>query len=182
VVVVLAIAISGSGAAPKPVGVPALTVAAPEKCRSARAGVAYYRALTWQRQDARGGERADRTPVARGRSCHWARYVVGVWAARAHDARIALEKWRYLFDWRSWLPRNWYELGSCETGYGGDPNWEHRNSSYTSAFGISVREYDADAAYKGAPPWNVRHTPRDQYLAALGHLERFGDGWGCPGP
>jgi len=124
VVVVLAIAFSSPGAAvsPEAAGVPAPAYVAPEKCRSARAGVAHYRALTWQRQDARGGERADRTPVARGRSCHWARYVVGVWAARAHDARIALEKWRYLFDWRSWLPRNWYELGSCETGYGGDPN------------------------------------------------------------
>jgi len=187
--VALAIAIAigvGSGTetgahsahAPAAAGLPS----APPKCRGARAAVAHYRALTWERQRARGGELADRTPLSKGRSCHWARYAAQVWIERARAARASLARWRYLYDWRSWLPANWYRLGSCETGYGGAPNWEHSNSRYTSAFGISWAEYDADAAYMGAPPWHVRHTPRDQYLAALGHLRRFGDGWGCPGP
>jgi len=84
----------------------------------------------------------------------------------------------YEFNWQSWLPPNWKAVASCETHF----NWEHNNSSFVSAFGISWREYNADAAYMGAPPWNIRHTPRDQYKAALGHYARFGDGWGCPGP
>ncbi len=83
------------------------------------------------------------------------------------------------------MPANWQALGACETGYGRRPgNFNHANSSYVSAFGISRREYDADAAYFGTPPWNDRHppTPRQQLAAARGHLARFGDGWGCPGP
>ena len=189
IAVVIAVGVSGSGSG---VGVSAVTSSAPamsdlvrrapEKCASARRAVAHYRALTWERQSARDGDRATRTPLARGRSCHWARYAAREWQARARSARVALERWRYLYDWRSWLPANWYRLGSCETGYGGAPNWEHSNDRFTSAFGISWAEYDADAAHMGAPPWRVRHTPRDQYLAALGHLDRFGDGWGCPGP
>ena len=114
--------------------------------------------------------------------CDAARRRAAEWRDRAKAAREALERWRYLYDWRSWLPRNWYRLGSCETGGGGDPNFEHTNGQFTSAFGISWAEYNADAAFMGAPPWHVRHTPRDQYLAALGHYKRFGDGWGCPGP
>lgn len=84
----------------------------------------------------------------------------------------------YHYNWQSWLPYNWQMVARCETHF----NWEHSNSRFVSAFGISWREYNADAAYMGAPPWNVRHTPRDQYKAALGHYARFGDGWTCPGP
>ena len=84
----------------------------------------------------------------------------------------------YHYNWQSWLPANWKAVARCETHY----NFEHNNSSFVSAFGISWREYNADAAHMGAPPWNVRHTPRDQYMAALGHYDRFGDGWSCPGP
>ena len=84
----------------------------------------------------------------------------------------------YHYDWEAWLPWNWKGVARCETHY----NWEHSNSRFVSAFGISWREYNADAAYMGAPPWHVRHTPRDQYNAALGHYARFGDGWSCPGP
>lgn len=97
-------------------------------------------------------------------------------------ARAAHKEYVYQYAWWEWLPANWYRVGSCESGHGGDPNWEHTNRQFTSAFGISWAEYNADAAYMGAPPWHVRHTPRDQYLAALGHYKRFGDGWGCPGP
>jgi hypothetical protein len=195
VLVALAIGFSGSGSAPfMPAGgnVEPDSVAAREfpaipapasRCRSARLAVSHYRALTYDRQAARYGRRATLSPIVRGKACSWARYAAATWVARARSARLRLEAWReHHFDWRSWLPANWYALGSCETGYGGDPNWEHSNGRFTSAFGISWAEYDADAAYMGAPPWHVRHTPRDQYDAALGHLARFGDGWSCPGP
>jgi hypothetical protein len=115
--------------------------------------------------------------------CPTARRRAVEWRDRAWQAKKAYAKWyAYNYDWRSWLPDNWRRLGTCETGYGGDPNFEHSNSRFTSAFGISWAEYNADAAYMGAPPWHVRHTPRDQYMAALGHYKRFGDGWTCPGP
>lgn len=103
------------------------------------------------------------------RSCTIARRLV-----RVHEQKV----YEYNYDWEKWLPYNWQGVARCETHF----NWEHSNSVFVSAFGISWREYNADAAYMGAPPWHVRHTPRDQYLAALGHYARFGDGWTCPGP
>jgi hypothetical protein len=98
---------------------------------------------------------------------------------------VATERWLQEYAWWLWMPANWQALGACETGYGRRPgNFRHANSLYVSAFGISRREYDADAAYYGAAPWSDSHppTPRDQLAAARGHLARFGDGWGCPGP
>lgn len=150
------------------------------KCRSARQAVAHYRALVWTRQDARSGARATRSPVARRRTCHWARYAAEVWVARAQSAKRALEDWRREFAWWIWLPSNWSAVARCETHF----NFRHANGRFVSAFGISRREYDADAAYFGAPPWNDRRppTPREQYDAARGHYARFGDGWTCPGP
>ena len=111
------------------------------------------------------------------RSCKIARkvYIRATKDAAELKQRIFMD---YHYNWESWLPANWKMVARCETHF----NWEHNNSQFVSAFGISWREYNADAAYRGAPPWNVRHTPRDQYNAALGHYARFGDGWSCPGP
>jgi hypothetical protein len=122
---------------------------------------------------------SDIPPVEQNADCPRLRERARYWrdTARSHAGVV-----RYHYDWRTWLPDNWRQLGVCETGWGGDPNFEHSNSRFTSAFGISWAEYNADAAYMGAPPWHVRHTPRDQYKAALGHYARFGDGWTCPGP
>lgn len=64
-----------------------------EKCKSARLAVVYYRTLTWSRQEARGGRLADRTPVARGKTCRWARFTAAEWQARALSARRALQRW-----------------------------------------------------------------------------------------
>jgi len=111
------------------------------------------------------------------RSCKIARGVY----IRVVKERAMLKRKIYMdyhYNWQSWLPANWQGVARCETHF----DWEHNNSSFVSAFGISWREYNADAAYMGAPPWHVRHTPRDQYKAALGHYARFGDGWTCPGP
>jgi hypothetical protein len=106
-------------------------------------------------------------------------YLGRVLRLKAYAYHARFDRWfTFNYAWRSWLPANWYGVARCETGV----NWEHSNGSFTSAFGISWREYDRDAAYMGAPAWRVRHTPRDQFRAALGHYARFGDGWSCPGP
>ena len=65
-----------------------------ERCRSARLAVAYFRAKTWERQAARDGELADRTPIVRGKTCRWARFSAETWQARARSARKALERWQ----------------------------------------------------------------------------------------
>ena len=85
------------------------------------------------------------------------------------------------WNWRAWLPDKWRRVGICETGL----NWRHANGRYVSAFGISRVEYDRDAAYMGARPWNDAYPPSpwNQYQAAVGHYKRFGgfSGWGCRG-
>ena len=119
------------------------------------------------------------------RNCADARYLAVVWRSRSFGQRRATERWLHDYAWWLWMPSNWQDLGACETGYGRRPgNFNHANSRYVSAFGISRVEYDSDAAYFDAAPWNDDHppTPRDQLNAARGHLARFGDGWGCPGP
>ena len=149
------------------------------QCPGAREGLRYYRAAyTWQRSRMR---LPGAVPYVR-YGCVATRRRAAEWRERARAARLEAHRW--LYDWRSWLPRNWYLVGSCETGYGGPPNWHHQNSSFVSAFGISVREYDANARHMGARPWDWKNPPppRHQYLAALGHYARFGDGWTCPGP
>jgi hypothetical protein len=156
--------------------------AAPERCPDNRRGLRYYRSRASVWATARGAaspSQGSRAP----RNCADAHYLAQVWRSRSFEQRQATERWEHLYAWWLWLPANWQALGACETGGGQRPgNWAHSNSSFTSAFGISWAEYDADAAYMGAPPWHVRHAPRDQYDAARGHLARFGDGWDCPGP
>jgi hypothetical protein len=127
----------------------------------------------WSCQDAIGQKRTKAGNV-------WAKHSPGYrqWQLLAWQGR--LEQCRQ-WNWQSWLPANWVAVARCETGI----NWSHYNGSYRSAFGISTREYDADARYKGVRGWfdgPKPPTPWEQYQAALGHYERFGDGWGCPGP
>lgn len=64
-----------------------------ERCKSARLAVEHYRSLTWERQSARGGELADRTPIVRGKTCRWARYAAAEHQARAKSALRSLERW-----------------------------------------------------------------------------------------
>ena len=157
--------------------------AAPERCPSARRGLRFYRRRHGEWVTRRGAHwpvtKTGRAP----HNCADARYLAALWRSRSLAQRRETERWEHSYAWWLWLPANWQALGACETGYGQRPgNWEHSNSSFVSAFGISRSIYDSDAAYYGSPPWRVRHTPRDQYNAARGHLARFGDGWGCPGP
>ena len=63
-------------------------------CKAARLAVPFYRGAThaWQKQ--REAQRlADRTPIVRDRSCHWARYAAAVWVARAKSARKSFARW-----------------------------------------------------------------------------------------
>jgi hypothetical protein len=108
------------------------------------------------------------------------RYLARVYRAKAYAWRLRYEAWReYHYAYRSWMPAFWRAIAVCESGQN-PPNWNHDSGTYVSTFGIIRSEYDADAAYFGAPPWRVRHSPRDQYRAARGHQARFGlGGWGC---
>ncbi len=138
----------------------------------------------------------DRLPVARTHArSPWKPHSTGYrqaelarWQHRLAACRAVLTERARQWNWQAWLPRNWYLVGSCETGYGGDPNWFHANSSYVSAFGIQRGNfrgaYDDDARKVGMPPWNDKHPPSPwaQYQTALSHYRSFGDGWGCPGP
>jgi hypothetical protein len=133
----------------------------------------------------------DRTPARSPWKHHSTSYraaELNLWQGRLADCRKTLADRAREWNWAAWLPRNWYLVGSCETGYGGPPNWFHGNSSYVSAFGIqrgsAGGQYDNDAAKVGMPPWNDAHPPSPwaQYQTALSHYRSFGDGWGCPGP
>ena len=53
----------------------------------------FYRQRTWDLQEARGAELADRTPIVRSKTCRWARYAAGVHQARARSAAKVLERW-----------------------------------------------------------------------------------------
>ena len=100
--VIAILATQGSGAAST--SMPARVTAAPEhlllptaayvvygeRCKPARLAVPHYRELTWERQEARGGELADRTPIVAGKTCRWARYAAGEWQARARSAKRTL--------------------------------------------------------------------------------------------
>lgn len=144
----------------------------------------------WRCQDQLGWQRtrASVAPWALPRSTAYRRWVLNVWTQRAAVCAAAKRELARQWNWQAWLPANWYRVGSCETGYGGDPNWRHANSSYVSAFGIqrgqAAGQYDHDARKVGMPPWDDRNppTPWQQYQTALSHYHSYGDGWGCPGP
>lgn len=146
-----------------------------QKCPKLKQGIAYYQHKTWAIQDKFG---VRRTEVSKHNivSCKYALWVRNAWKWRAkHENHVLQHRWQL------WLPSKWYRLAICETHL----NWQHQNGSYVSAFGISRREYDNDAAYNKAPPWNDVKPPSPwyQYQAALGHYARFGgfSGWGCRG-
>ncbi len=181
-VTVIALALSGStnqdsGAVLKK---PTAARTAPEKCRSARLALVYYRARTWHYQDRRGASYSDRTPLAK--SCHWTRHALTVHRARARSSREAYETWSYHWEWERWLPDKWARIGACETGYGKPPGrWDWNSGTYQGAFGFYTGTWDA---YKpsGAPSEAYLATPRQQYQAALNVAAVHGYGaWGCGG-
>lgn len=68
------------------------SVSAP-RCFHARAAVPFYRETTWDWQSRRFGALADRTPIVRGKSCHWARYASTEWVDRSRSARRSFYRW-----------------------------------------------------------------------------------------
>lgn len=158
---------------------------APEKCRSARLAIVFYRAKTWAWQDLREGRRADRTPLAK--SCHWSRYAAREWHARARSARRSFIRWhRYHYDWPSWLPSVWQRIGACETGYGRRPGrWNWNSGRYQGAFGFFYGTWDsyrhrADPKAGPYPDDAYEATPRQQYEVALAVYRAVGiHAWGC---
>lgn len=64
----------------------------PERCLSARIGVAYYRFQTHRWQRKRGGPYAGGLKI-KGRSCSYARYAANEWRSRMYAARRSYERW-----------------------------------------------------------------------------------------
>lgn len=128
---------------------------------------------TWKCQDSIGVTRTKARNVWAPHSVGYRKWQLRVWQGR----REACRQWNY----RAWLPAHWYRVGSCETGYGGPPNWRHSNSSYQGAFGFATSSWDG---YKlpGYPAEAWQATPWQQYQVALQIYNRFGmSGWGCKG-
>lgn len=156
-----------------------------ERCPQAQRAISFYR------QKYRAHREAMNLPGPVPRvwyACDAARRRAHEWLDRAAAARQAFTDWRaYHYNWRTWLPHHWVRVGSCETGYGGPPNWHHANSSYQGAFGFATSSWDSfvgSADPKAGPypheAWQA--TPRQQYEVALAIYRRYGmSGWGCKG-
>ena len=141
---------------------------------------------TWQCQDHTRQQRT-RASSAKATGAAYQQWILNLWTNRLASCRAKLKEIKRQWNWQAFLPAKWYRLGSCETGYGRDPNWFHANSRYVSAFGIQRGSYpgayDHDAARVGMPPWNDTSppTPWQQYKTALSHHDNYGgfSGWGC---
>jgi hypothetical protein len=163
--------------------------AAPDTCRAARKGLAYYQRQVrhWRSKMGTGGflRDAGRTQSIRRASCPRLRYLANLWRTKAIVARQNYEQWSYEWEWQRWLPDKFARVGACETGYGKRPgSWTWDSGTYVSAFGIYRPAYAQFARSIGQPAWDdagVR-TPRQQYLVASAIQRRFGWGaWGCGG-
>lgn len=87
---------------------------AERRCRPARQAVPFYRRNTWTVQARFLEDLADRTPIVRGKSCHWARFAANTWVARfrsalrghkrylqsllARRSQLLYEKWRCIHE------------------------------------------------------------------------------------
>lgn len=155
------------------------------RCPGARKAVHYYRAAYARHR--RAQSLPGPVPFVR-YDCRATVRRAAEWRERAgRELLRAIRYRRYQYDWRSWLPRHWYRVGSCETGYGGDPNWRHSNGSYQGAFGFAISSWDgfvrhADPKAGPYPAEAWQATPRQQYEVALAIYRRYGmSGWGCKG-
>jgi hypothetical protein len=157
-----------------------------ETCTGSSRAITYYR-----RAYAASREKMwEAGPVPRVwyQDCAVVRRRAGEWRDKAALAWQAHRAWhRYHYEWKSWLPRGWYNVGSCETGYGGEPNWQHRSSGFQGAFGFANSTWSgfvgsADPKAGPYPYAAYVATPRQQYEVALAVYRRYGlSGWGCRG-
>lgn len=160
------------------------TLAAAAEARTSLPGqTARAIVAVWTCETQLGRERTRAYSPWRPHSQAFRRWQINLWTNRKHACLAELHERARQWNWQAFLPDKWRRVGVCETGL----NWFHANSSYVSAFGISVREYDNDARYMGVRPWYVRGqgvpSPWEQWRAAVGHYTRFGgfSGWGCRG-
>lgn len=189
-----AVAVAKGGGGPKTVAPdPPRYVIAPgayEHCPGARKGLEFYKRVFTR---ARASMALRTAPVTVRYGCRATVRRAEEWRDRARAAVRALAQYRHRqFAWWVWMPRGskWYRVASCETGYGGDPNWSHDSGTYVSAFGIYRPGYADDAHRIGNLSWDETRrllgrlpTPREQYDAALSHYRANGgfSGWGCRG-
>jgi hypothetical protein len=151
----------------------------PEHCPSAREAVSHYRDMTHDRQRLRGAALADRTPIVAGKSCRWARHAADTWKARAHAARIALERWQYEYAWWLWLPAFDRAVAECETPTpDGTMNFRHHAGTYEGAWGWWHGTWLGDRP-KGAPEHAYDATPRQQWEAFKRGWYVLHHYWGC---
>lgn len=140
--------------------------------------------MTWNCEDHLGLERSKvkKSPWKLGKHSRGFKAVLlNKWVLKRKACAIRLAEKKRQWNWQAWLPAHWYRVGSCETGYGGDPNWRHSNSKYQGAFGFAISSWDG---YKlpGYPDEAWQATPWQQYQVALQIYNRFGmSGWGCKG-
>jgi len=71
--------------------------------------------------------------------------------------------------WANPVNRNLLRLASCETGYGGRPNWHHHNSTYTGGLGFAHSTWTHYKRY-------VRPVPRERYAADASVAEQLAVG------
>lgn len=154
-------------------------------CRSAVKGLKWYRHhyTRWLTQ----ADRVVQVKFQKAKSCPNARHLAKRWQHKARDARRYYARWyQYHYAWRDWLPSVWYGIGSCETGFGGDPNWHHNSgnssgtSGYQGAFGFDHDSWD-DFRPPGYPSEAFNATPRQQLIVAQLIEARYGldQPWGC---
>lgn len=147
---------------------------------------------TWICQDHLGVPRTRAWSPWKPHSTGFRRAELARWQNRWRKCTYLLHERARQWNWQAWLPDKWRRIAVCETGL----NWQHANSSYVSAFGISVASYDDDAAYMGVPGWPKKRvagrlvfdldrapSPWHQWQAAVGHYKQHGgfSGWGCRG-
>ena len=96
-------------------------------CRHARSAVPFYRRITWTMQERFLDDLANRTPIVRGKSCHWARYAADEWVARSKNATHGYT--RYLQALRSQAHRL-YEKWRCIHEHEGAWNANTGNGYY----------------------------------------------------
>lgn len=160
-------------------------------CQDARRAIVWYRARYDEHRAVMGASLAP--ALERHMRCSRARARAVYWREAASSNRTAAQRWwRRNYGWTAFMPRGskWYRVASCETGYGGDPNWAHDSGTYVSAFGIYRPGYADDAHRVGNLSWDETRqrlgrlpTPLEQYEAALSHYRAHGgfSGWGCRG-
>lgn len=136
----------------------------------------------WGCEDKLGRDRTHARSPWKPHSAGFRRAELNRWVLKRKACLAVLHEQARQWAWERWLPDHGRRLATCESGLRWDRGVMHStDGTFVSAFAISTREYDRDAALMGVRPWYVRGrpdpSPWEQWLAAIGHYKRFGDGW-----